>query len=375
MKIIIIGNGIAANSAATVIREHDRESNITMLSDENQFFYARPRLTEFISGKSAFEKILIHDEAWYKKNNIELLKGLSVSSIDTEHQVLYGSFGSLSYDELLIASGASPSFPPFFRPQLEKVYALRTKEQADHIIATAQHSESAAIIGGGLLGIDTAFALVERGMDTTIIEFYGWLLPKQLDQDSAAILRDLLSQKRLKFLFGKQTASISNEKNGLTLAFADGTSILADMAIISAGVRSNIAFLKGTKVATGRGITIDHQMRTNVPHIYAAGDCSEFEGKMYGVWSAAKEQGEIAGLAMIGQDVDYQGSVIGARIKAAGIDVASIGDFSMTPSTTVEVFHEKDIFKKYFREGNKLKGAILIGDTSDYFKLQKEIAG
>jgi NAD(P)H-nitrite reductase large subunit len=95
---------------------------------------------------------------------------------------------------------------------------------------------------------------------------------------------------------------------------------------------------------------------------------------MYGVWSAAKEQGEIAGLAMIGQDVDYQGSVIGARIKAAGIDVASIGDFSMTPSTTVEVFHEKDIFKKYFREGNKLKGAILIGDTSDYFNLQKEIA-
>jgi len=99
--------------------------------------------------------------------------------------------------------------------------------------------------------------------------------------------------------------------------------------------------LKGTKVATGRGITIDHQMRTNVPHIYACRRLSEFEGKMYGVWSAAKEQGEIAGLAMIGQDVDYRGSVIGARIKAAGIDVASIGDFSMTPSTTVEVFHEK----------------------------------
>ena len=375
MKIIIIGNGVAANSAALAIREHERESDITMLSDENEFFYARPRLTEYLAGKSPFEKIIIHDEKWYEKNNIDLLRGARVSSIDTEHRIVCGSFEDLPYDKLLIASGASPSFPPFYNPPLEKVFVLRTKEQADRIIATAQQCRSAAIIGGGLLGIETAYALSERGLESTIVEYYKWLLPRQLDEDSASILQELLLQKGIKFLLGKQTSSLSNENGKISISFSDGGSVYVDMTIISAGVRPNIAFLRDSKILIGRGITIDNQMRTNLPDVYAAGDCAEFNGKMYGIWPAAKEQGEMAGHAIAGQSVDYRGSVMSTKLKVAGIDVASVGDFSVAPSTTVEVFHEEGVFKKYFREGNKLKGAILIGDTSDYFKLQKEIAG
>ncbi len=328
MKIIIIGNGVAANSAALAIREHERESDITMLSDENEFFYARPRLTEYLAGKSPFEKIIIHDEKWYEKNNIDLLRGARVSSIDTEHRIVCGSFEDLPYDKLLIASGASPSFPPFYNPQLEKVFVLRTKEQADRIIAASQQCRSAAIIGGGLLGIETAYALSERGLESTIVEYYKWLLPRQLDEDSASILQELLLQKGIKFLLGKQTSSLSNENGKISISFSDGGSVYVDMTIISAGVRPNIAFLRDSKISIGRGITIDNQMRTNLPDVYAAGDCAEFSGKMYGIWPAAKEQGEMAGHAIAGQSVDYRGSVMSTKLKVLDLAFDNRGGFT-----------------------------------------------
>ncbi|MGB9685558.1 MAG: NAD(P)/FAD-dependent oxidoreductase [Rectinema subterraneum] len=374
MKIVIIGNGIAATSAATKIREFDASCEITMLSDENTPFYSRPRLLDYLAGKVSFEQITIKNEQWYNKLNIELMSGAKVFSITPQENKIITSKGDISYDALLVASGASAAAPLFFRPDLKNVFRLRTKEDADRIIAATENARTAAIIGGGLLGIETGFALTSRGLTTTVIEIADRLLPRQLDAESSLLLKASLEEKGLRFLTGKQTAALDADREGLCITCTDATVLRADIIVVSAGIRPNVGFLEGSGVNVGRGIIVDEKLRTNIGNIYAAGDCAEFKGTLYGIWPAAKEQGEIAGAIIAGQDAVYNGSIMSAKLKVVGIEVASIGDIAVGPCTRTESQREGSSFRKLFYENGRLKGAILIGDTSDYFKLQKEIA-
>jgi len=345
-----------------------------MLSDENTPFYSRPRLLDYLAGKVSFEQITIKSEQWYNKLNIELVSGAKVFSITPQENKIITSKGDISYDALLVASGASAATPPFFRPDLKNVFRLRTKEDADRIIAAAQHVRTAAIIGGGLLGIETGFALTSRGLTTTVIEIADRLLPKQLDAESSLLLKASLEEKGLRFLTGKQAAALDADREGLCITCTDATVLRADIIVVSAGIRPNVGFLEGSGVNVGRGIIVDEKLRTNIGNIYAAGDCAEFRSTLYGIWPAAKEQGEIAGAIIAGQDAVYNGSIMSAKLKVVGIEVASIGDIAVGLGTRTESQREGSSFRKLFYENGRLKGAILIGDTSDYFKLQKEIA-
>ena len=374
MKIVIIGNGIAAVSAAAKIREFDTLSEITMLSDENTPMYSRPRLLEYLAGKVSFEQITMKNEQWYGKHNIELVTGAKVLSVTPQENKIVTSGGDISYDALLVASGASAATPAFFRPELKSVFRLRTKEDADRIIAACEHAHTAAIIGGGLLGIETGFALTSRGLTPTVIEIADRLLPRQLDAESSLLLKTSLEEKGLHFLTGKQTAALDADGQGLSITFTDATALRADIIVVSAGIRPNVDFLAGSNVKVGKGIIVDEKLRTNIDNIYAAGDCAEFKGAMYGIWPAAKEQGESAGAIIASQDAVYNGSIMSAKLKVVGIEVASVGDIAVGPLTKTESQREGSSFRKLFYEHDRLKGAILIGDTSAYFKLQKEIA-
>ena len=374
MKIVIIGNGIAAVSAAAKIREFDASSEIAMLSDENTPMYSRPRLLEYLAGKVSFEQIMMKNEQWYGKHNIELVTSAKVLSVAPQENKIVTSGGDISYDALLVASGASAAMPSFFRPDLKSVFRLRTKEDADRIIAATEHARTAAIIGGGLLGIETGFALTSRGLTTTVIEIADRLLPRQLDAESSLLLKASLEEKGLRFLTGKQTAALDGDRQGLSITCTDATVLRADIIIVSAGIRPNVGFLEGSNVNVGRGIIVNEKLRTNIDNICAAGDCAEFKGTLYGIWPAAKEQGEIAGAIIAGQDAVYNGSIMSAKLKIVGIEVASIGDIAVGPLTRTESQREGSSFRKLFYENGRLTGAILIGDTSAYFKFQKEIA-
>lgn len=373
MRIVIIGNGIAATSAAAKIREYDKVSSITMLSDEDTTFYSRPRLIEYLAGKVSFEHIVIRNQQWYDKLDIDLQAGIKVLSVVPEKNQIVTSKGIRMYDLLLIASGASAYVPSFSGQNIKNTFVLRTKEHADQIIEAIKNAHAAAIIGGGLLGIETGSALVSRGLAATIIETADRLLPRQLDAESSLLLKKLLEGQGLNFLTNIQTVSLETTKEGLRINFANHPSFTTDIVIISAGVRPNIGFLEGSGVATNKGIIVDSTLRTNIDNIYAAGDCAEFKGLLYGIWPAAKEQGDIAGMGMVGKPAVYQGSIMSAKLKVAGIEVASIGNITQGPGTRVESMYQGYSFKKLFYENGALKGVILIGDTSDYFKLQKEI--
>jgi nitrite reductase (NADH) large subunit len=371
MKIIIIGNGIAGVSAAEAIRSRDKNSEIVMYSDEKYYHYSRPRVIEYLSGKVNVDRIIIKKEDFYYTNNIKLNLNSIILKIDTQNKkiILSGPVED-NFDKLIIAAGAYSFLPPVEGANKEGVFTLRTIDDADRIIEFSKNKKTAVVIGGGLLGIEAAMSLKILGLDVTVVEVFDRLLPRQLDKDAANILQKLLEDKGLKFLLPKQTISIEKINNKLKINFKDNTSIESDIVLFSAGIRCNLNFLNGSGIEIDKGVKVNEYLQTNIPDIYAAGDIAEYKGIIYGIWPAAKEQGTIAGLNAIGEKMQYNGSVLSTKLKVAGIDLASTGSIEPGPGIDIQTEHDKGVFKRFFIKDKKLIGAILIGDTSQYQKLQ-----
>src|ERR1035437_2445516 len=372
MKIVIIGNGAAAIAAAEGIRRKDPSIAVTMISDEKYTHYSRPRVIDLLSGSVTQEQIIIKKKEFYDINGINLIYPVNVRSIDAGGRAVILENGAKeNYDKLIIAAGAYSFIPPVEGSKNPGVFTLRTIDDANAVINYSKDKKTAAVIGGGLLGIEAAVSLVTRGLQTTIVEFFDRLLPRQLDMDGAAILRAMLETKGLKFMLPKQAQTISAAGNELTVNFKDGTNLTAGLILFSSGIRSNLKIIEGTDIAADKGIKVNNFMETNIPGIYACGDVTEYNGMVYGIWPAAKEQGTAAGLNAAGAKTEYKGSVLSAKLKVAGIDLGSMGNIEADADTRVFTKHEGGVFKRVFIKDGKLSGAILIGDTVDYQKLQE----
>lgn len=372
MKIVIIGNGAAAIAAAESIKKKDASISITMISCEKYFHYSRPRVIDLLSGKVNEEQIVIKKKEFYDTNNIKTHFGIQVKSIDVPGKTVLLTDGSKeNYDKLIIAAGAYSFMPPVEGSKTPGVFTLRTIDDAKAIMEYSKDKKTAAVVGGGLLGIEAAIALTTRGLQTTIVEFFDRLLPRQLDKDGAAILQALLEAKGLKFMLPKQAQSITPVNNELTINFKDNTNLTAGVVLFSSGIRCNLMIAEGTGIAADKGIKVNDFMETSVPDIYACGDITEYNGMSYGIWPAAREQGAAAGANAAGEKTVYKGSVFSAKLKVAGIDLGSMGCIEADAETKTFTKNENGVFRRVFIKDGKLIGAILLGDTSAYQKLQE----
>lgn len=374
MKYLIIGNGIAGVSAAEAIRKNDASGEITILNSERYYHYSRPRVIEFLSGKTALEKITIKDVDFYEKNRISLVMLVNVVKIDpaAKKVVMEGGIEK-DYDRLIIAAGAHSFVPPVKGAGQEGVFTLRTIDDAKAIMEYAAGKKTAVVIGGGLLGIEAANSLMALGLKVTIVEVFDRLLPRQLDKDSAGVLQSMLEEKGLSFLLPRQAVSITRDGEGLKINFKDNTSVTGGMVLFSSGIRPNTGIISGAGISAGRGITVNDFMETNVPGIYAAGDIIEHNGRMYGLWPPAREQGNAAGLNAAGIRAEYTDSVISARTKTAGIELASLGSIEAGPGTGVYTEKGGRNFYRAFVSAGKITGAIMIGDLSGYRRIEAKM--
>lgn len=377
MKYIVIGNGVAGVSAAEAIRKNDPSASITIFSGENYYHYSRPRVIEFLAGKVSIDGITIRNGEFYKKNNIRLVQPVRVASVDPERKIVrLEDETEERYDKLIVAAGANSFLPPVPGSDAEGVFTLRTIHDALRIIEFSRGKRDAVIIGGGLLGIEAGSSLTQRGLKVTIVEVFDRLLPKQLDAESAAILRRLLEMKNLSFLLPRHLQTISKQSNGrLLITFTDGDPISADLALFSAGIRPNMDILQGSGIETARGIKVNDFLQTSADSVYAAGDIAEHRGVIYGLWSAAREQGQIAGMNASGGRVAYAGSLLSATLKVAGINVVSLGSIEPDENTQTLVQSGLDSIRTFFIKDEKLVGAILVGDISRFQEIQGMIKG
>ena len=372
MKYIIIGNGAAGMAAAESIRERDTEGEIVIYSSEDRYHYSRPRIIEYLSGSLSDEKLTIRGKEFYEKKNIRLVKPARIEVIDSVGRTLSLRGGEVeSFDRLIIASGASSFRPPVEGSGLDSVFTLRTIDDADRILARCAGRKQAVVLGGGLLGIETAASLTKLGMKTTVVEMFDRLLPRQLDAEGAAVLQSMLEKKGLSFLLGKQAATIRKNGEATTLAFRDGATIEADIVVFSAGIVSNTELARGAGIVCDRGIVVDEHMETNVPGIFAAGDAAQFQGRVYGLWPPAKEQGGFAGRNAAGEVAPYSGSLVSVKLKVSGIELVSLGSIEACEGVSIVTKRGDDSFKRLFLKDGRLVGAILIGDASAFLGLQK----
>ncbi|MBI5635190.1 MAG: NAD(P)/FAD-dependent oxidoreductase [Nitrospirae bacterium] len=377
MKHIIIGNGVAGTTAAFEIRKADPSASIQIVTEEPYPFYSRIRLPEFLAGSLDEQELVIRKPSWYEEHRISLSLNTRVTAIDPASKKIITSAGeSLPYDRLLVATGANCFVPPISGAEKQGVFTLRGLEDAQKIREYAIRSEGdVLLIGGGVLGLEAGYGLMKAGCKITVVEFFPRLLPRQLDEQGAKILQQKMESMGFTFHLAAKSKEISGRDAAEALILEDGTQIGCDMVIISAGIRYNVKLLENHGAAIEKGVVVNDRMETGIPDIFAAGDLVQHRGICYGIWPAAEQQGQTAGINMAGGNVEYGGTVISNTLTVAGIDVFAAGDIDAdrNKESITSADSEKFIYRKLVFDNNRIVGAILLGDLIDRRRVMKAI--
>lgn len=375
-NIVIIGGGIAAVSAIKAIREVNKEINIYVFQNEKSYPYYRIKLTKGLFDNIEENKFLLQKREWYDSNKVNLYLDKEVLAIDTvNNKIEINDGSSLEYDKLLIATGASNFTPPIEGINKKNVFTIRKLEDIEEIKKNVKDKETILNIGGGVQGLEAAWAFSKEGKDVIVVEALERLMPRQLDKRASDILRKKIEEANIKILLNAQVESITGEDyvDGVTLR--DGTNIDCDMIIYSVGIRSNVKLLENTEVKINRGVLVNNKMQTNIENIYAAGDVAELEGQVGGLWMVASEEGKVAGYNMAGKEKVYSIITPVTMMNAFNISIFSAGniDEENCEITVIEEDKDKEIYKRVFIKDNIIIGAILVGDNKESMILKKII--
>ncbi len=373
---IIIGNGIAGNTAAENIRAVDREGKIIIFSKEKYYFYYIPALPEYLAGEKQVDTIIIHNEAWYQQNNIDVYLETEITQIDAVRKIVVATNGqSFSYDKLLLATGGISFIPPLKGFPADGVFTLRTIEDANLIKERARNARKLVLIGGGLLGLEAGNGLRKLGLEVSVVEFFNRLLPRQMDEAGAAILKKQMENMGFTFYLGAKTQEIRTGADGLTVNLESGEHLPADMVLISAGVRPEITLAKSLGLDIDKGVKVDDTMKTGLDDVYAAGDLIEHRGRFYGIWPASMEQGRVAGLSMAGKPAQYAGTVPSNTLKVVVIDLVAAGEIDADGKleSVVKKDEKNNIYRKIVLQDDIIIGTILFGNINCSEQIQQAI--
>jgi nitrite reductase (NADH) large subunit len=364
MRAIVIGNGLCGTIFAKTLREFDPDVEIKIFGREKYLYYPRPNLIEYLAGNMPYERLFAFSEAWFGDMNIQLQLDSRVEGIDPASKKIQLPGEEQPYDVLLLANGAYAGIPPIKNADQAGVFTLRSLDDALSIQAYLEKRKKVAVIGGGLLGLEIARALNARGAEVEVIEFFPRLLPRQLDTQAAALLTRQIENMGIKVFLGKTTEEILGAGEASGLRFKDGEERSADMVVIAAGVRPYLDLAQAAGLETNQGVIVDQHLRTSHPDIFAAGDVSEFKGRVYGIIPASFQQARAAAANIAGQRQEYDGTVPSNTLKVMGVNVTSIGLVNPEEEGYEEIRHEdeaKGIFKKVVLQNGKLVGAIWMG--------------
>ena len=367
MKHVIVGSGVAGVTAAQAIRQADADAEVHLFGAEPYPYYRRPQLWEFIAGQIEQGALTYRPAEWYAERGIELHLGTEVTALDSAaHNVTLADGSQAAYDRLLLATGANSFIPPCEGTEKDGVFALRSLDDALAIKAYAQKSSTAIVVGGGLLGLETARALHTAGLDVTVVEFFPYLLPRQLDEEGAQVLEALLKAQGLRVVTGATTTAILGVPCADCIQLQSGAKVTGDMVLFSTGVRSDVTLAKEAGLEVNRGVIVDGHLQTSAEDVYAAGDVAEFEGKVYGIIPPAIEQARVAAANMVEpESVTYNGTMPSTTLKVAGAELTTLGE-ALAEGEEYTQLRRADAASGHYRKivlrDGRIVGAILLND-------------
>ena len=383
-RFVIVGNGPAGMKAAEIIRQIDQESPITVISNEGYSFYYRRYLPRFISGKLAEKSLFAKPEVFYETNRIIQRLGNGVAQVrPRDNSITLKTEEVVPYDSLLLATGGKPITLNWPGKELGGLFSVRTLEDAKALIAKASISKKAVIIGGGLLGLNLAQSLQERGLRITLLCREDRVCANLLDKPASDFVERKLEEKGVELLLKSEAKAFLGSANQVeTVLTAEDEHLNCDMVGIAVGTRPNIDFLKDSGIATNRGILVDDYLRTNYSNVYAAGDVAQAfdvtcgEQRVNTSWSIDEEQGALAGRNMAGMATKYEGCLPSGTEAVYDVTLSSIG-IANPPTPDFEAISSAmkggRVYKKFVIKDDRLRGAIIMNDLKDISSIERII--
>jgi nitrite reductase (NADH) large subunit len=374
-----------ARLAEDVMARGGRELfDIVMFGDEPYGNYNRILLSGVLGGSHDPKDIFINPLAWYEANGVKLRAGSRVTAIDREAKRVIGENGAIeSYDHLVIATGSSPFIPPLEglraaggearsgQSEFKRgVFVFRTLDDCEAIRNYAGDCGRAAVIGGGLLGLEAARGLLNLGAEVHVVHLTPHLMEIQLDAPAGAALKRSMEAMGVKVHLDKNTTAILGDGRVTGLRFSDGATLDCEMVVISAGIRPNAQLARDAGLTVERGIVVNDFMAcVNDPHIFAVGECAQHDGVVYGLVAPLWEQTAALADRLTGRkpDAAYKGSKVSTKLKVMGVDLAVIGEREARDENDEVVTYaepSRGVYKKLIVRGGRLAGAILLGDAS-----------
>ncbi len=368
---VVLGNSAAGLTAIDAIRARDKTGPITLISKEPDPAYSRVALPYILSKEKHLRQITLQESEYFKANNIETVIGVGAATLDAQNKTLRLENGRrVSYDKLLIGTGSVSRVPPV--PGIEDADVCYHWTLADtrKLESQMQNAKSCFVIGAGFISLLTVSALIKvAALKYTVVEIADQVMPQLLDRAGGEALERGMREKGIEVLLGDQVSAIEqhNRAHGVTLK--SGKTLDADMIVCGTGVQPNIGFLNGSGIDIGRGILTNERQETNLPDVYAAGDCAEGldflsgERVVHAIWPTAIDQGRVAGGNMVGDSLTYPGSLSWNVTELFGLTSASIGEFQEHDGWEAIIFHNPgaNVYRKILLEDNHIVGAVVIG--------------
>ncbi|MCX5120404.1 MULTISPECIES: FAD-dependent oxidoreductase [unclassified Micromonospora] len=368
-RVVIVGNGMAGARLAAELHAREGDRKVTVLGAEPHRAYNRILLSTLLAGRIDEPDVELTEAAGH---GVDLRSGVPVTAVDRSAREVRTDDGErIGYDHLVLATGARAVVPPL--PGLdpanlpERVVPFRTLDDCRRILAAADGARSALVLGGGLLGLEAARGLATRGLTTTVVHPREHLMERQLDPTAGAVLAGTLAGFGVSVQLGVSATGVAADASGVRLDLADGRSLRADLLVLSCGVRPDTALAQAAGLTVRRGVVVDDRLRTSDRSISAIGDCAEHDGVLTGLVAPAWAQAQVLADVLTGTDplARYRPRPVVTRLKAAGIDLASMGDAASGGPDEELTFADptRGTYARLRIRDERLIGAILLGDN------------
>jgi nitrite reductase (NADH) large subunit len=379
-RVVVIGNGIAGVTCADHVRRRHPGVEIDLIADEVHQVYNRMAITRLIYGRSAMQGLYLLPDNWWDVNAVTPWLNTRAAAIDVDaHAVLLGTGERLEYDRLVLATGSSGYVPPLTGYGAAGSFVLRTADDAFAIRAFVQECQarSAVVAGGGLLGLEAAYALHKLGVHVTVLERSPSLLRRQLDARAGELLRGYLEGLGIAVLVQAETSEVSanGRVNGARLR--DGRSLETDVFLVAAGITPNVTLAREAGLDVNRGVIVDDELRTSAENVWAVGDVAEHRGQILGLWPTAVDQAEVAAQNLLGATEVYEGTLPVTMLKVVGVQLTSIGRIEQVDgdeAIALEDAAEHRYRKLLIEPDGRIAGAILFGYPNDAPIVQQAVS-